>query len=91
MSAESPESMSNLIPPDAIVEANQANLADAEAGSNTPNGEADEEGFKTVSFSALHRKAPEVYQATLQGITTTILNQMRRSNERIRKNIKGLP
>lgn len=89
MSAENPEIMSHLVPPDAVVQANQSNLAEESTPDDVPSGEVDEEGFKTASFSALKNKAPEVFDAMTQGITTTILSQMRRSNERIKKNIKG--
>ena len=90
MTTENSEALSNLVPPDAIVGANQSNLAEQEANGAVPNGEADEEGFKTTSFNALKNKAPEVYTATVQGIAGTIINQMKRSNERIKKNIKGI-
>jgi|SaaInl7_120m_RNA_FD_contig_21_998911_length_327_multi_67_in_0_out_0_1 hypothetical protein len=82
----------NIVPPDAVVESNKSNLLEENNAVTAPLGavESDDETFKTVSFSALKARAPEVYDATLKGIAGTIISQMRRSNERIKKNIKGI-
>ena len=88
MSSNNAEEIQNIIPSINLTET--IKTPQQEELAKLPKEEEEREGFKNVSgFDQLKEKAPEVYQASLRGIANRIITDMKRSQERVKKAIKG--